>query len=267
MTPMRFGEAGRALFGLHLPPSTETSKGRTVVLCNPFGQEAIRCQRMMRVLAERLAREGCHVLRFDYYATGDSDGDDGEGDLETWIGDVIRARDESVRRAAHPRTSWFGLRLGASLAALASARAGVAPDRLVLWDPIVDGSAYLSELDRLHALEMESEAQLGAPRVRAESSGAREALGYPLGQDLVRQLSALHVDALATARATRVDLLHSAGASGIDPLRMALERAHAPVRVHALSDQIVWAADATMNTSVVPADALQAIVASLTDPG
>ena len=89
--PRCFGPSARRLFGIYHPPA-EGSAGRpAVVLCNPFGQEAIRAQRMMRVLGERLARNGHAVLRFDYFGTGDSLGDDIEGDLEGWALDVMEA--------------------------------------------------------------------------------------------------------------------------------------------------------------------------------
>jgi hypothetical protein len=66
--------AARAQEGLDAP-------GAAVLLCNPFGQEAIRCHRAFRLLSARLASSGIPSLRFDYFGTGDSPGNDGEGDL------------------------------------------------------------------------------------------------------------------------------------------------------------------------------------------
>jgi hypothetical protein len=60
--------------------------GCAVLLCNPFGQEALRSQRGFRVLADRFARTGCATLGFDYFGTGDSDGDDDDASLATAFG-------------------------------------------------------------------------------------------------------------------------------------------------------------------------------------
>ena len=74
MTPIQFGPADRRLFGL-LQPAQGNATRTGVVLCNPMGQEAVRVHRMYRVLADRLNRAGLHVLRFDWFGSGDSAGD------------------------------------------------------------------------------------------------------------------------------------------------------------------------------------------------
>ena len=260
MTPLRFGAPPRALFGLHVPPAGE-DRGHAALICNPFGQEAIRCQRMMRVLGERLARAGCHVLRFDYLGTGDSDGDDGQGDLEAWTGDVLRASEEMIRRSGCARASWFGLRLGGTLAALAAARAPRPPHRLVLWDPVVHGKAYLEELARLHAAEVANEASVVEPRSPAASTG--EALGFPIGARLAAQLASLRPESFAATRAARVALLHASAAPGAAELRSELEASSVAVDASILDTEVVWASDEAMNTAIVPAEALAAIVAAI----
>jgi len=153
MTPLRFGPEGRQLFGLFRPGS-QTAPARTdgqphpaVLLCAPWGQEAIRSQRLFRALADRLARLGCPVLQFDYLGTGDADGDTEQGNLANWQANVLTAHHQLMGMAGHHHTAWIGLRLGATVAALASARAKQPPELLLSWDPIADGPAYLSELE------------------------------------------------------------------------------------------------------------------------
>ena len=46
----------------------------------------------MRRLADQLARTGAHVLRFDYFATGDSAGATGDGNVKR-LHDDIRANE------------------------------------------------------------------------------------------------------------------------------------------------------------------------------
>src|SRR5688572_17337805 len=70
--PLFFGPDERPLFGwLHLPAAG--LKGALVV-CNPFGYEAIYAHRSIRHFAETAAKCGFVTLRFDYEGTGDSAG-------------------------------------------------------------------------------------------------------------------------------------------------------------------------------------------------
>ena len=122
MTPLRFDNAGRELFGVHLDPRPGSARGHAVLLCNPFGQEAIRAHRLYRVLGDRLAAAGFDVLRFDYFGSGDSAGDDADFDLDGAIDDAVAAAALLLRRSRAQRLSLAGLRLGANIAALASCR-------------------------------------------------------------------------------------------------------------------------------------------------
>lgn len=63
-----------------------------VVLCNPFGQEAIMTHRGWRYLATALAANGMPALRFDYHGTGDSDGDESDpARLQAWTASIVAA--------------------------------------------------------------------------------------------------------------------------------------------------------------------------------
>jgi pimeloyl-ACP methyl ester carboxylesterase len=250
VTPFRFGPPGRQLFGLHLPPQGEP-RHHAAVLCAPFGQEAIRSHRLLRVLGERLAREGLDVLRFDYFATGDSDGDDAAGTLDGWIEDV-RLADREARARSRGGATWFGLRLGGTIAALASARAAIPPQRLVLWDPVSDGAEYL------RALALAHEAALCDFR-GSDARGHDEALGFPLGPALRAQIAAIGRDSVAGARAGAVHLV----GTSVEPLAQALRARGIEAAVADIDADVEWTSDEAMNTSLVPAEALQAVVAAL----
>ena len=64
---------------------------RAALFFNPYGQEAIRTHRLMRVAADRLARQGVDVLRFDFFGTGDSPGTDEQADISGWTADAMAA--------------------------------------------------------------------------------------------------------------------------------------------------------------------------------
>jgi amino acid adenylation domain-containing protein len=268
--PVRFGPAGRELVGLYQPPSGGVDRRKACLLCNPFGQEAVRSHRVFRILADRLARAGFHVMRFDYFGTGDSAGADEEGDLAVWTEDVARASDELVRRGSATEVAWLGLRLGASVAALASRSVTRAPARLVLWDPVLDGAAYLAELAEAHVnarkeaydLRWESES---AVRARVAEEAKTESIGYPVTTALKAQLRELTAASLAGARARRITLVGAGSPGAWTGLTQGLSAAGIEVRTVKISSEIVWLLNDMLNDSLMPPDDLRALAAALSE--
>jgi hypothetical protein len=162
MTPFRWKVGHREYVGLlheaAVAQGRASARPHAVLICNAFGQEALRSYRMLRLLADRLARAGHVVLRFDYYGTGDSGGGCDEFGLPQARDDIAAA---DLRLKAHAPglpVCWIGLRAGANLAMDAAGSPGAAtPNSLVLWDPIVDGEEYLQELARSHVSYLERE--------------------------------------------------------------------------------------------------------------
>lgn len=252
MIPFRFGPADRQLFGLFHPATGRRQPSLGVLLCNPFGQEAVRLHRFYKVLADRLARAGIHVLRFDYFGTGDAAGDDEQGDIEGWCQDLLTAHQELQQRAMSQQTVWVGARLGASLAALASSRATRAPDRLVLWEPIVDGPAYLRELAEGHARAIANDLLGTKKSIPAIPQG--EAIGFGMGEALIRQLGALNSAAFASIQAADVLSITTPG----QPSRPGIAG-----RTSTLEHAFDWTSEEALNTSLVPAAALQMLATHL----
>ena len=268
--PIRFGPAGRELLGIYQPPTGGQDRRECCVLCNPFGQEAMRSHRAFRILAERLSRAGFHVLRFDFLGTGDSAGGDEDGNLTVWIGDVARASDEVVRRSSASAVTWFGLRLGASLAALASKAGARAPKRLVLWDPIADGAAYVRELADAHVaarkeafgIRWESEARV---RAQVMEEAKAESLGYAVTAELKAQLGALSPAAFRGARAGQVALIGARDAGAWSGLARELAAGGATVTTRAIAADIDWLKNDMLNDAPIAPDDLRTVVAAFTE--
>ena len=87
----------------------------------------------MRLLANMLAAAGTHVLRFDYFGTGDSAGNMEDADLGAWFGDVETAVDELRDTIDAPQVALVGLRLGATLAGTVASMRRTDVNGLVLW--------------------------------------------------------------------------------------------------------------------------------------
>lgn len=136
MIPFHFGRSSRRLFGIYEPARAGTAPSRAVVICYPEGAEHVCAYRTMRALAERLVRAGLHVLRFDYYGTGDSDGDSSPERALEWLDDIETAIEEVKQVSGAARVTVVGLRLGANLAACLAARRRGLIEQLVLWEPL-----------------------------------------------------------------------------------------------------------------------------------
>ncbi len=137
MIPMLIGTGERQLFAVYSAASGKRQR-RAVVLCAPFGEEYDRTHRTARLLAQRLAATGAEVLRFDYYGTGDSGGGDEEFAMSGAVDDTVTAVAEAREIGGVRRVTLIGLREGAA-AALVAATVAPGVDRLVLWDPVLDG--------------------------------------------------------------------------------------------------------------------------------
>lgn len=253
------------MFGVFHPPAGDRARGSGVLLLNPFGQEAIRSHRIFRVLAERLSRRGFPVLRFDYYATGDSDGECAEGTLAGWSDDVCAAHAELLARSGCRTAAWVGLRLGASLGLLAT-RAELAPRMLLLWDPVIDGAAYLDELRLAHMNFLAEDFGTDWPTFAARFGRPREgvvdeALGFPLPLELRAELRAMDL-AATPPHAAQMHVLVTADGAAQRRLREGLAAA-ASAEWRVLASSSPWNSDQAMSAAIVPADVLDHIEASL----
>lgn len=146
LTPVFFGAGDHQLFGIYHAPTGAMIRDAGVVLCYPSPQEYSQMHWAFQKLAVMLADAGLHVLRFDYFGTGDSFGGESDGTLAQWTEDVALAAQELRDLSGVRRISLVGMRVGAALAMRASA-SGLRVRDLVLWDPVVRGVPYVSHLD------------------------------------------------------------------------------------------------------------------------
>jgi len=232
-----------------------------VLLCNPFGEEASRAHRTFRVLATQLERAGYASLRFDYSSTGDSLGDSAAATVDAWVNDVVIAAGRLREATGATRVAVVGLRFGATLAMLASARGELRVRHLVLWDPVVDGAGYLRELVSQHRAYMREE--IGAAwqdRLQIAADGVpAEALGAPIGAVLGAQIASVDL-AATTPGADHLTVVTTRMTPELERLR---PRLPASARWLEMSESPAWNTDAALNAMTVPMDIVQALVSRI----
>ena len=232
-----------------------------MLLCNPFGEEASRAHRSYRVLATQLERAGYAGLRFDYSGTGDSLGDSRAQTIDAWVGDVGIAAERLRSATGASRVAVVGLRLGATLAMLASARGELRPRHLLLWDPVVDGAGYVRELIAQHRAYMRSEIGPGwVDRLEIAADGTpAEALGAPIGAALGGQIAAIDLAAVVPG-ADHLTVITTRAAPDVERLRSKLPAA---TRWLDMPESPSWNTDAALNAMTVPMDIVQALIARI----
>lgn len=201
MIPIQCGATDHAILALYDPPESDTTRG-SVVICHPWATEYFSVYAIMRFVARHLSQAGFHVMRFDYYGCGDSGGEYDDGDADGWTSDAAVAAGELLALSGTRTVTVLGVRAGAMIASrLAAERSDV--DRIVLWDPILDPAAYLSELAE-RSRTLGAVVPDGWPLTECDVT--MELGGYPFTEALVRSTLNSRID-VAAWRAVRSGLV------------------------------------------------------------
>lgn len=267
--PTYFGATD--LFGwLHAPPEGRAA-AFGLVICNPFGFEEVCAHRALRELAAASAVAGVPTLRFDYAGCGNSRGDAFEPSrLQAWLGSIHDAVTHLKAASGVPRVCLVGVRLGASLAALAAAQRDDVSG-LIAIAPVVRGRDHVRELRVLALAGMAAGAEGGAtPGIDTEllAPGAitelLEPAGFVLTPETVESLKAIDLRGLTGLPAgLNVLIVPRDDFPGSDGWAEALERLGARVQ------QESWPGYAAMMTNpqdaLVPRTLIEGVVRTLAD--
>jgi pimeloyl-ACP methyl ester carboxylesterase len=229
MQPTFFGPSDQPLFGvLHAPRGASRDTG--VLLFYPGIQEYDNSHWALRSLAASLAQRGFHVLRFDYRGTGDSAGGPEDATLDAWVEDARVAYHEIRDATGVSRVSFVGLRLGAAVALLTSAKVP-AVDSIFLWEPVVSGARYLEELEFVDAAARLR--LMHPPRTRP---GA-ETGGYHFPQKVRDSIGRVNLCEAAPPRARRLAAFIAQPREDVAALRRALAPHSLDLEVHVTGGQ------------------------------
>ncbi len=241
-----FCEATEQLLGVYHPASLNCEREHGIVLCYPFASEYIRTHRLFVHLANKLAEAGFHVLRFDYFGTGDSAGELTAASVEIWL-DNIRSAAEELRESADvPAISLIGMRLGAALAGVAAHRYQ-SFENLIMWDAVLNGEAYLQELTQQH------QEWLIQHLLKPEGGSPQEVIGFPLSGQLAESIGKIDLGIFATPPAPQTLLLFNQSPSDLPAWTTA-----ATTKV--IEEGQVWQENNSLENFLVPNQSIAAMV-------
>lgn len=186
LEPGFFGPGGRRLFGVrHLPRGAARA---ALLMCPPLLHEHMRSYRFFSQLASHLAGAGLACLRFDYYGTGDSEGDDAGFHPAHTAKDLALAAGELRRIAGEVPLIVMGARASALFAWRDAAALGASA--LWLWQPVADGARHVASLQARDRDERASDYRYP---LRKDSAPAQpqDLMGFRLPPDFGEALGAL----------------------------------------------------------------------------
>lgn len=189
--PFWLGAPSRRLYAaLHAVPGAPATG---VVLVPPLLHELPRSRRFITEVASELAGQGLPTLRFDFHGTGDSAGSGEELDLSSMHRDLELAVAALRQRTSIKRVVLVAWR-GGALALRGWLERGGAADLIVLWEPIVDGAAWVRELVESDARERALRPPPRAGVARSTDPSDGQLMGFPAPPRLRAELGNTRID-------------------------------------------------------------------------
>ena len=188
---------GRRFCVFHAANENTQCRG-AVLVAAPFGEEMNKSRKMLALQAKNLAQQGFAVLVVDLYGCGDSDGEFKDASWAQWKDDLHVAF-SWLREHCDAPISLLGLRLGALLALDFMRDTAHQVDRLILWQPVLNGQQFLTQFFRLklaNDILSGSQEQSGstlAIRQQLNAGEIVEIAGYEVSSKLSASIDALNL--------------------------------------------------------------------------
>jgi exosortase A-associated hydrolase 2 len=188
----------RRLFSLLFESSQINVRG-SVLFLHSFAEELQKSRRPVAVQARALARSGYNVLLLDLSGCGDSSGVLRDARWAVWQEDAVAGVEFLRQRSSAPLSLW-GLRFGALLACqLAQDLADV--ERLLMWQPALNGEQYLDQFLRLELAGQTLKGEAGFDRAglwnELRSGNTLDVAGYQVSSNLAMDFAQVRLGDLS----------------------------------------------------------------------
>ena len=183
------GSKGKLFCNLFEPAGDIES---AVLVLSPFAEEMNKSRRMLSQQSSLLAQNGIATLLFDYYGTGDSEGDFSNATWEVWENDTQAAFDWLLN-TGYKTINLLAMRMGALLINPLVASSDENIGKIVFWQPLLNGELLLNQFYRLKVasdLISSGSASSVVKNIKAELSSGHpvEIAGYTINPELVTGL-------------------------------------------------------------------------------
>jgi alpha/beta superfamily hydrolase len=251
LEPLYFKSGDQSLFGI-FEPAADSCKC-VAVICNAFEPEHVGCHRALKKLGKRLGRTGIDVFRFDFAGMGDSSGDFGDMGFEQWRADLNAAIDLARCRFRCKEVVLIGVRMSATLAALACAERGDI-HAAVLWEPPMDGNQFIDDLRHHHNTPTPDGVLL--PSIHTTADGVTEIVGLQFTERLSKEFEKTSLHDLQWPTATPVQVVTNVNDGSAAKVAALLASQTADIEHTHINARLVWI---DQEQGLVPAPVIQAI--------
>lgn len=195
--PQWLEPAGRCLYAaLHGGRSARATVG--VVLVPPLLHELAGSRRFLTEVAAGLAANGVPCMRFDFFGSGDSGGSGDVLDFASMHEDLDIAIAALRDQTGSGNVAVLAFR-GAALFVHGWVSQGGA-DRVVYWEPIIDGATWLRDLEQQDAEERRERARLRAGFRNSNDEAGDHLMGYRASARLRHDLARSCLEETADSR-------------------------------------------------------------------
>lgn len=210
MTPRFLQVNGRSLYCAHFFNPHVQPRFR-VLIAPPFAEELNKCRRLLALVAQRLADQGCEVLFPDLFGTGDSAGDFSEACWRIWAEDWVTLDEWLMNNSAAPRPAYLAVRSGVLLLAATRGRLhDFGRARIVLWQPVLECERFLRAFLRLRTVSDRLAGRAQSLREldeRLDSGHSVEIAGYELSAEMAAEMTKLKLQASDLAGCAEVRIM------------------------------------------------------------
>jgi len=216
------GQAG-ALFALYYPPPTGEKAKNAILHIPAFAEEMNKSRHMVAMQAREFAKSGYPVLVFDLFGTGDSEGAFSDATWEIWKNDINTVCQWLIEQGILTINLW-GLRSGALLAMDFIVDAKIKFDKLLCWQPVLNGEMFVMQFLRLRVAAAIMDKSLPPEKTtdlkhQLLAGKVVEVAGYTLNPDLINPLMNLFADNINLKDIDQINIfeLVSSYEKGISP--------------------------------------------------
>lgn len=238
-------------FCLYYPPSSNKTLQGMFIYIHPFAEEMNKSRRMIALQARAFASKGVGVFQIDLFGCGDSQGNFKDASWQIWKQDISAAKYWIESHVDVPIYLW-GLRLGALLALDFAKESEYVFNKIILWQPIINGHTFLTQFLRLKlASQMISRASDTTTNIQTMrniflSGTSLEIAGYELSSELACKIDNLRLrELMITQSHIHWFAITSGAGQTLSPAEMSVEnlwkQSGINLDIHLISCQPFWA--------------------------
>ena len=207
VTPEFIGSHDSAIFAVQYFPDGVLPAVHIIYIA-PFGEEMNRSRALVAKQARLFAQQGYSCTVFDFFGTGDSQGELRHATLDLWLQNIQTVLSHLKAKADVPVVFW-GVRFGGLLALEFVNQSVIETPRLVLWQPIISGKKYVTQMLRLRiasqaskGLNTETTDQI---RDRLSQGEEIDVAGYPFNATLINQIEERDIKNFSSLTGATID--------------------------------------------------------------